>query len=66
MIGMKHPYKMLADEPEKENHLGNQSIDGRMLLECILNKQGKNLWTGFIWLRIGSTLVNWAINLRVP
>jgi hypothetical protein len=30
-------------------------IDGRIILECILEKQGGKLGTGFIWLRIGTS-----------
>jgi hypothetical protein len=30
-------------------------IDGRIILEWILGKEGGKLWTGFIWLRIGTT-----------
>jgi len=28
--------------------------DGKIILEWILGKQGEKLWTGFIWLRIGT------------
>jgi hypothetical protein len=30
-------------------------VDGSMILEWILGKQGVKLWTGFIWLRIGTS-----------
>jgi hypothetical protein len=30
-------------------------IDGRTILEWILGKEGDKLWTGFIWLRIGTS-----------
>jgi len=30
-------------------------IDGRMILEWILGKQGWKVWTGFIWLRMGTS-----------
>jgi hypothetical protein len=29
-------------------------IDGRIILQLILQKQDGKLWTGFIWLRIGT------------
>jgi hypothetical protein len=29
-------------------------IDVRVIVEWILEKQGEKLWTGFIWLRIGT------------
>jgi hypothetical protein len=28
-------------------------IDGKIILECFLGKQGVNVWSGLIWLRIG-------------
>jgi hypothetical protein len=30
-------------------------IDGRIVLEWILNKELVRVWTGFIWLKIGSS-----------
>jgi hypothetical protein len=44
-------------------------VDGRIILVYILEKNGGNVWTGYIWLRIrlsGGTLVNTVTNLRVP
>jgi hypothetical protein len=36
--------------PSKDIDLG-----GRIILEWILGKQDGNVWTGFIWLRIGTS-----------
>jgi hypothetical protein len=43
-------------------------VDGKVILERILQKQGGMLWTGFIWLRTGPSggLVNTVMKLRVP
>jgi hypothetical protein len=30
-------------------------VDGRIILEWILKKWGEKVWTGFIWLRMGSS-----------
>jgi len=30
-------------------------VDGRIMLERILGKQGHKIWTGCIWLRMGTT-----------
>jgi hypothetical protein len=38
--------KGVIDHPE------DQSVDGRIILEWILEKQGEKVWTGCIWLRI--------------
>jgi hypothetical protein len=32
----------------------DHDVDGRTILEWILGKQGGKVWTGCIWLRIGS------------
>jgi len=34
--------------------LEDVGVDGKIILEWILGKQGGKVWTGFIWLRIGS------------
>jgi hypothetical protein len=36
------------DTPRKD-------VGGRIILKSILEKYGRVAWTGFIWLRIGST-----------
>jgi hypothetical protein len=38
---------------KREEPLG-RVFDGKMILECILNKEGKKVWTGCIWFRIGT------------
>jgi hypothetical protein len=37
------------------DHLVDIGVDRRFLLKWILKKQGARMWTGFIWLRIGSS-----------
>jgi len=34
------------------DHLEDQSIDGKMILERVLGKEGGKLWNGCMWLRI--------------
>jgi len=34
---------------------GNQNVDLSIILEWILGKQGGKMWTGVIWLRLGSS-----------
>jgi hypothetical protein len=36
-------------------HSEDLDIDGRIILKCVLGKQGGKVWTGFIWLRIGTS-----------
>jgi hypothetical protein len=37
------------------NHLEDLDIDGKLLLELILEKWDGKVWTGCIWLRIGTS-----------
>jgi hypothetical protein len=37
------------------DHSEDLDIDGRIKLELILGKQGVTVWTGFIWLKIGTS-----------
>jgi len=38
----------------ERDHLGDPSADGRIILRCIIRKWDVGIWTGFIWLRIGT------------
>jgi len=39
---------------EGENHLGDQDVDGRIILRWIFRKWDVGVWTGSSWLRIGT------------
>jgi hypothetical protein len=54
---------------QRERSSGRPRRRWKIILDWILRKKIGNLWTGFIWLRIGtnsSLLVNMAMNLRIP
>jgi hypothetical protein len=36
-------------------HLEFIGIDGKIILKWILSKYGGRVWTGFIWLKIGTS-----------
>ena len=62
-------YRFLMGKPEGRRHLGDASIDGRIILSCISRKWDVGTWTGLMWLRMGTrwrALVTAVINLRVP
>jgi len=35
------------------NHSEDLGIDGKIILEWIVGKQGGKVWPGFIWLKVG-------------
>jgi hypothetical protein len=37
------------------DHSEDLGVDGKIILEWILGKQGGKLWTGFIWVGIGTS-----------
>jgi hypothetical protein len=51
MVEMGHAYKILVGKSEGNNRSKYQSVDGKIILEW---KYCGKVWTGFIWLRIGT------------
>jgi hypothetical protein len=47
--------KFWSGSLKRIDHLEDVGTDGRIILEWILQKCGRNLLTGFIWLRIGTS-----------
>jgi hypothetical protein len=52
---MKNVYRILVEKLKGKNHLRNQGVDGRIILRWIFRKYVVEVWTGFIWLRIGAS-----------
>jgi len=44
----------LVEKPEGKNHLEDHKVDGRIILRWIFRKWDMGVWTGSIWLRIGT------------
>jgi hypothetical protein len=36
------------------DHSKDLGVDGQVILKCTLRKLGERVWTGFIWLTIGT------------
>jgi len=54
--------KFWLEDMNGGNHLKNLGVDGKLILERILEKQDGRMWTGCIWIRIGTsgrTLFKW-------
>jgi hypothetical protein len=47
-------YGLLVVKPGAREPLYIFGMDGRIILIWIVRKQGGRMWTGFIWLRIGT------------
>jgi hypothetical protein len=46
--------RFLVRTPEGKRPLGEQGVDGRIILRWIFRKWDVVAWTGSIWLRIGT------------
>jgi predicted NUDIX family NTP pyrophosphohydrolase len=49
---MGNEYKVSVGEPEGRDYSEELGIDGKIILEGMLKKQGGKVWTVFIWLKI--------------
>jgi len=38
---------------EVSDHLGDTGVNGRVILKLFLKEQKTNLWTGFMWFKLG-------------
>jgi len=47
--------RVLVEKPDRENHLEEPGVDGRIILRWIFRKWDVRAWTGFIQLRIGTS-----------
>jgi hypothetical protein len=45
---------ILVGNLKGRDHLKDLDVHARIILKWIIQKQSVRLWTGFIWLRIGS------------
>jgi len=50
-----HGRRQKLENLKRGYHLEELSVDGRIILKLISEKRGRKLWTGFIWLRIGTS-----------
>jgi DNA-binding protein H-NS len=48
-------YSVLVGEHEEPRSHGRPRLDRRIKLKWILKKEAGKVWTGFIWLRLGTS-----------
>jgi hypothetical protein len=52
---MRNAYKILFGKPERRCHIEDLGVDRRTILERIVLKDNRRVWTGFFPLRIGTS-----------
>jgi hypothetical protein len=52
---LRNVYSRLDGKPEGKRLLGRLVVDGNVILKWIIGRQGRRVWTEFIWLRIGTS-----------
>jgi hypothetical protein len=52
---MRNAYYILVGNLMGRDHLEDLGVDGNIILQWILGKWCGRVWTGFIWLRIGTS-----------
>jgi hypothetical protein len=62
---MRNIHKILVGKPEGKSRSEDLSVDGEIILEWILGKEGGKVWTGFIWEQC-QAVVNTVMILSVP
>jgi hypothetical protein len=51
---MRNVTKLYSKDLKGKDHSEDLREDGRIILKRISKRQGVRMWTGFIWLRIGT------------
>jgi hypothetical protein len=50
----RNAYRILVGEPDGKRPREGQDVSGWIILKWILERQNRVVWTGLMWLRIGT------------
>jgi hypothetical protein len=50
----RNAYRILVGKPEEKRPLEDLDVGGRIILRWVLERQDGVVWTGLMWLRIGT------------
>jgi hypothetical protein len=50
----RNAYRLLVGKPEGKSHYEDKDVDGLIILGWILERWDGVMWTGLVWLRIGT------------
>jgi len=53
MDEMRNAYRILVENIRRRDHAEDIGLDGMIISEWTLGKEGGKLWTAFIWFRTG-------------
>jgi hypothetical protein len=59
---LRNAYNIVSENLKGREHSVDLDVDGKVILEWILGKQGVKVWTCFVWLRIGAS--DWLLRTR--
>jgi hypothetical protein len=54
-MGKRNAYRILVGSQKEGDHSDDQEVGGWTMLKYILERQNGIVWTGSIWLRIGTS-----------
>jgi hypothetical protein len=55
MRDKRNAYRLFVGKPEGKDHYEDQDVGRWIILKWILEREDRVVWTGLVWLRIGTS-----------